>query len=393
MTFTPSIQSMVGTHSSGGLGVVDWANQRMFQVGNSYVSRYGLITGTEQAFVSITNIGGTGQNIAPDQPGLIASGGIFVGASQGLSAGASVVLTADLTGVTYIPWSAPNFPGGAHIGVTYGIAQYDFCTGNGSDVISVLNRIFETSDTAFLAEQDNVAVGCRACAGIAGTGVVYVMSPKSTSSGPATLSVVQFNGFGFVSNSIVGTIARTAVDPAWTGNFACTGICLDQTDNKLIVVFTGDGGGAPGRICKINPTTAAIEWNSTIPTTDGGGPVIPGDAFSWSSIKHQRVGFYSGGPATATIYNTSDGSVDNTYTTGLNGLHISVSAQAYNDSLGCVVLTTDFTNGAGSPTRLNSTPTSWSSGWAALYLAAPITPVLAANTHATQLRIWGNYHR
>lgn len=377
MPVIPSIQSLVGTHSSGGLGVADWGRNRFFEVGSSFVSRYGLITGLEEAFVANANIGGTSQNIAPDQPGLLASGGIFVGASQGLNAGASVVLTPDFSGVTYIGWPGPNFPGGAHIGLTWSSVQYDFNTGNGNDVISVLNRVFETSATAFLAEQDNISVGCRACAGPAGAGTVYVMSPNSSGAGAtvATLSVVQFNGLGFASNTIIGTVARTAVDPAWTSNFACTGLCLDQTDNKLIATFTGNGGGAPGRICKINQTTAAVEWTSALPTTSGGGPVIPGDAFSWSDIKHQRVGFYSGSPATVTIYNTSNGSVDSTYTSGIAGITLGVNAQAYSDTLGAVVLTCGFSQTTGSPTLLNSTPTSWgTNSWAVLYVAAGITP-------------------
>lgn len=374
MPVIPSIQSLVGAHSSGGLGVADWGRNRFFEVGGSFISRYGLITGLEEAFVANSNIGGTGQNIAPDQPGLLANGGVFVGASQGLNAGASVVLTPDLTGVTYIGWPGPNFPGGAHIGVTWSATQYDFNTGNGNDVISVLNRVFETNTTLFLAEQDNVGVGCRACAGPVGTGKAYSVGPKSTGTASATVSLVQFDGLGFVSNTLVGSFPMTAIDAAWSSNFACTGICLDQTDNKLLAVFTGDGSSNPGYLCKINPTTVAIEWKTVVPTTDGSGPIIPGDAFSWSDIKHQRLGFYTGSPPTVTIYNTSNGSVDSTYTAGLNGLHIGVNAQAYNDTLGCCVLTCDFTNGAGSPTLLNSTPASWSSGWAVLYVAAGITP-------------------
>ncbi len=109
----------------------------------------------------------------------------------------------------------------------------------------------------------------------------------------------------------------------------------------------------------------------------------------YSSVIFQRYYLLTGTPNTVTTINTSDGSSSN-YTSGLNGL-IFFGPQCSNDSLGGVICSISNTTTAGGPSLLGGTPDSFT-GWSILYVAAPITPALATDTHATYARIWGNYH-
>ncbi len=346
----------------------------MFQTKTDYLSRYGLLTGTEEAFAAAANYDGTGINLTPDGPGLRADGGIFVSASNSSSAGASYSIPAALTGGTYIPFPVPNFGNTANQSVTYGSIQYNFNVGQGNIVIPVLNRVQEMSGSAWLAEQDNVGIGCSACPGPSGSGIIYVASPD-VSGLFVTFSKVLFDGSGFVSNTIIGTVAIGDVNPLWFRSFGVLGMCMDKTDSKLLVMFQGVGHDVAqpnGALCKVNPATLALDWIYIADNGHGFSPSQVGPLFSCSDIRHQRVALFVDGQVT--IVDTSDGSVDVKYTTGLAGFFTRSGGQAYSDSLGALVLSTDFTQVAGSPTLLNSTPTSWSDGYCVLYVAEAPTP-------------------
>src|SRR2546427_658051 len=64
MTFTTSIQTYDGTHANHDNGAVncavDWANGRIWMSGIvtavNYLSQYGIVTGTEQAFTASSSI-------------------------------------------------------------------------------------------------------------------------------------------------------------------------------------------------------------------------------------------------------------------------------------------------------------------------------------------------
>ncbi len=369
MPFSPSVQSLIGAHSGGELGVVDWAHSRMFQAQNSYISRYGLVTGTEEAFATVTNYDGSGKNLTPDNPGLRADGGIFISAANTLSAGASYKIPASLTGGTYIAFPDPNFGGGANIGVTYSGTQYNVNTGIGNVVIPVLNRVQEMSATTWLAEQANAETGSVGCAGPADDGSVYLFS-NSDGGNFSVLSKIQFNGGGYSSNTEIATIAMADVNAAWTRSFGAYGVCLDQTDDKLLVLFQGVGGTLTdpnGALAKVDPADGTIEWVYLLDNGHGFSPPEGGALFASSDIQHQRIGLFIDGQVT--IINTSDGSLVSKYTTGLAGFFTRSGGQCYSDTWGAIVLSTDFTQTGGSPTLLNSTPTSWSNGYCVLYVA------------------------
>jgi hypothetical protein len=371
MTFTPSIQSLVGAHSGGGSIAVDWSRSVAFELSNTNLSRYGLLTGLEENYAPLSGLGGVGTNAVSAHIGLTASGNIFLSASNSLYAGAAMhVNGTSLAMSNFIPYPAPNFGQGGMVGVTKNGAQYVVDKGVGNNIIGVLNRINEASTTAWLDDQDFTGVGGYCCAGPVGTGIAYVVSSGSVY---VTLSKITFNGLGGATNVVVGNIDSADIDPGYGINYGINGICLDKTDNKIIACMHGSGGAHNGYLVKLDPTTAAVEWATPLPNTDGGGVVSSGNLFSQSDISNQRVAFYSGSPATVTIYDTSDGSVDDTYTSGLAGLS-NIDGQCYNDTLGGIVLGCNFSDGAGSPTLLNSTPSSWSDGFAVLYVAAPIVP-------------------
>jgi hypothetical protein len=391
----PSIQSLVGDHSGGENIGVDWTNLKAFQVNTTHISRYGLISGAEEAFAPLADMGGAGQNGYPAPIGVAASGDIFISSSGSLYNGASMLVDGDaLTVVNLIGYPSPKFGQGGMIPFDYSTTQYALDFSVGGFGFSYFNEINATNWEAAPGFVHDTGIGC---AGPSGSGIAYVFSAVNLSgvqTGPATLSTILYGGSGFVSNTVIGDVAMTDIDAGWTSQFVVGGMCLDQTDDMLLVVFSANGNSNKAYLAKIDPADASIVWKSVIPTADGGGAVSTGIMFAQSSIQNQRVAFYTGSPATVTIYDTSDGSVDTTYSTGLDGLS-NIDGQCYNDTLGCIVLGLDFSNTTGSPTLLNSTPTSWGDGYAVLYVAAGISPTpvgaglcWVACLRATETDIW-----
>ncbi len=370
MPFTPSIQGLIDTHTGGQAAAVDWQRNRVFEMGGSgtWFSRFGLLTGTEEAWATLASVSGQAGFI-----GLAANGNIFLVGPSSSNGSALYVNGSTLALIDQIDYSGTSFGGSGLTGVLAGSVQY--LVDHGSNVvIPTLNRVLESSTTTFLAHQDNVGAGGKTCAGVAGSGIAYMFSPDSAGAGPITLSKLLFDAGGFVSNTVIGAITMASIDPVWTTQFSISGVCLDQTDGKLLAVITGIAGTERAYLTKIDPITAGVDWKTAIPRTDGGGPVVVNDTFQFSSITHQRVAFYTGSPPTVTIYNTATGAVDTTYTSGINGLFPRIGGQCYNDSIGGIVIGCDFGQVSGSPTLLNSTPTSWTDGWAVLYVAAAPTP-------------------
>lgn len=391
MSFSPSIQSLVGTHSGGVSIGLNWTANKAFELSGTNLSRYGLITGTEEAFVALANLGGVGTNGVSAYIGLAANGNIFISASNTLYSGAAIYANGTtLASINVIPYDSPNFGQGGMLGITKTGAQYCVDRGLGNSVIGVLNRIIEISTTTFLTNQDYALIGGKCCAGLADSGIAYVISADDPSC-EAVLTKIEFDGIGGVTSTDIGSpITMADIDAGWTSQFQVQGMCLDQTDAKILAVFSGAGNSNKAYLAKINPTTAVVEWATLIPATNGGGPVTVGQTFQYSDIRYQRLGIYTGSPATVTIYNTSTGAVDDTYTTGLGGLFPRAGGQCYSDTLGAIVLSTDFADGVGAPTRLNSTPSSWSDGYGVLYVAEPISPPVP--TIAGYTRIWGNWN-
>ena len=348
---------------------MDWGRNVAYEVGASYLTKYGLLTGIEENFIALSAFGA---GTVGGYIGLADNGNIFTSGFNDFNNGRTLYLnSANFAVISTIVYPSPQFGEAGMTAVSATGSQYLVDRG-------VLDAIQELSTTTWYAAQNYVGDHGRSCAGPTGSGIVWMMSaPGGSFVGPITLSKILFDSLGFVSNTVVGTISMGSIDGAWTGQFQIQGLCLDQTDNKILAVIGGAGGSNVAYVCKIDPVTAGVDWKTTVPPMVGGGALQVGDTFQYSSIKHQRLAVYTGQftPAVV-IYNTSTGAVDSTVTAGIAGFFPYIG-QAYSDSLGGIIFNTDFTNGAGSPTLLNSTPTSWSGSWSILYVAAPITPPAA----------------
>jgi hypothetical protein len=375
MAFSPSIQSLVGDHSGGTSIGIDWNANRAFELNNTYLSRYGILTGLEEAYEPLADMGGVGENGVAAFIGVAANGNIFISASGSLYNGAAMYVNGGtLSMINLIGYPSPNFGQGGMETVTFGSTQFLVDRGLGDSIISVLNRVNYDTTSTWQTFQDYPGIGGMGCAGTAGTGTYYLCGNSLTGGVESvTFALVTFNALGFVSQTNIGTFIRTDIEPQWTEQFGIIGICLDQTDGKPIIIFKGVGGSVThGIMAKVNPSDASVEWKVHLPNSDGGSPPSAGNTFAYSSITHQRVGFYTGSPAQVTIYDTSNGSVVDQYSNDLGGLS-NIDGQCYNDSLGCIVLGCNFSGGPGCPTLLNSTPISWGDGYAVLYVAAPIS--------------------
>lgn len=377
MPFAPSIQSLVGAHSGGDALGIDWARSRVFELqGSTYLSRYGILSGLEEAFINIQSLDSGAAGVAL---GVAANGNVFCSGSSGLNDGSALYIDGALTSLLQrISYPDPDFGQGGMTAVNFGTSQYCVDRGVGSTIIPTLNRISEISTSAWIAEQDFAGVGGRSCAGAAGTGVAYVLSAADGGAGPIYLTKLQFDGGTFVSSTLIGNIAMSVF--GYTSQYQVQGVCLDQTDNTLLAVVSGVGSTTTGILAKIDPTTAGIDWQTNIANTNGSAPPQTGNVFSYSDIKNQRIAFFTRSPTQLTVYDTSDGSQVDNYTNGLAGLAESGKGACYNDTLGAIVLGCGFTQTAGSPTLLNSTPTTWSGLWGVLYVAAPVAPPIPPAT-------------
>lgn len=391
MTFSTSIQSLVGAHSGGAGIAVNWSRLTTWESSATNVSKYDLISGLELGYIPSASIPARQTN---GPIGLAANGDCFVTANQTLNAGGMAQIDAtSFTVVGGFGYPSGNEGQGGFTGVTEGLHQFIVERGLGGGVIPALGRVLEMSTTTFLAEQDFVHLDyAQVCAGPLGTGIAYIMSSVSSGGSEVSLSIIQC-AFGFTpTNTVIGVILPSDVDATWS-NIALDGLCLDQTDGKILAVVwkAGGTGAIDAYLIKVNPTTAAVEWVSASGLKGNtGGNLQVRNTFQFSDVRHQRIAFYTPSPNKITIFDTSDGSVVDTYTSGLAGISYD-AGQCYSDTLGGIILKCGFVQTTGSPTLLNATPSSFS-GFTVLYVAAAILPPIATGTHASYTRIWGNYH-
>lgn len=163
----------------------------------------------------------------------------------------------------------------------------------------------------------------------------------------------------FISSATVGTIAASAIDPTWTA-FSAFGIGYDEVDgNVLLDVRHTAGPAIPRYIIKVDSTTAAVMWAA--PNLSAVGAV---DEF----LPNYRVAAGSltvlASTASGAI-NTSTGAVTSTVLGGVKAPDgISPAASTAGDDVsGLMLLDTQFTQGANSPTPAIGTPSSFT-GWA-----------------------------
>jgi hypothetical protein len=368
MPFGTSIQTYDGAHASHQVDnpncAVDWANDRIWfaQAPNNanYISRYGFTTGAEQAFATMGSIiSGLGSS---GSIGWDTDGNIYMSGPNALGNGSLTKI--DGTALTFIHNTSypAHFGGSNTITLKVGATQYilDHDAGGG---IGSLDNTQLTAGTAFSGSYSwSAPDGAYICMGAPGTSFGYLFS----ASGSETCTLSALN-LPLGTSSVLRTYVPADFDITWTG-IVCWGMALDQFDGNPIC-YLGGNSGESVRLVKLNKASGAIVWNVSVPWSNQG----PGYQFAQSRILHQRLALLSVSPNTITVYNTADGSVVSSQTTGLAGLSIH-KQQAYDDTSGAIVGYGDYTPTAGGPTPLNGS-TGPFSGWYALYVTQAITTV------------------
>lgn len=386
MPFTTKMQSLVGTHSNVFPSGIDWARNRVYEPGGAWLSRYGLISGLEEEFVSTGAISmPSGSPVNVDSDGNVIGDG---GASAAFNGGTQL-LDPTLTRIATAAYSGGHYGGGDYASVLVGTQQYHIGCGTGAPVGGTHAIMICQDVTQIYAESWPAgANGGALCSGASGSNVVYLFTgPTLGQGGTQAVTITEYTCSPSVSKRIVVTFTPTDIDAAWTGIYFGDA-CLDQTDNNLMLFLGGQNGAAVlNYLIKIDPSDGSILWQVTVNSSSR----RTGGLMSRSRITHGQFGYVStDSPKTITIVNTSDGSTVSTQTTGLNGVALPEATGAYNDTLGCIASWYDYLYvDADSPVRLNGTPSSFN-GAGVLYVASP--PIPAVNTTGSYTRIWGNYH-
>lgn len=425
MTFTPSIQALLGAHTSTAFIpdniAINWVRNEAYivpQVGNgtNYLAVQNILTGVEDRYAVMDSFGSpyTGAGNAP--VGLDHNGNIYLTYNYLGYGGGVIQIDPDTliqTGVT--AGNAP-LPYGFYGTAYYGHLTYAY-DGSNEFMVAITDLstglpdhgFFVSSPTAFAGRQVSYPSGATSgacCPGKQNSGKAYVVnSVRRTQSGTQVLTlyeVTALSGGSWVpgdwptQNSqvtapIVGTVAPTDIDAGWTEIYE-HGCVVDQTDGNILVSLEGQSAATNFRyIAKLDVTNASVIWKTQIPGVSGDSSV-GSNQMQWGSINNQifAVLVNTSSTNTCVTLNTSDGSIISSTSTNFGGLG-NFGTQCYNDSLGAIILYINYTAGAGAPTQLNSTPSTFS-GWAVLYVNSPPVPTPATGTHATYLRIWGNWH-
>jgi hypothetical protein len=401
MTFQTKIQAYLSSHVlESGHNVqcaVDWTGGVLYTIGQpsgtTYIAKFDLNSGVELAWQGQTAY-------SPKIPfhewpiGFDANGVYFTGNDF------TTFIKANASDLSQNVQSAISFntafPQGTFSPITdTGGGKWMLCTGIGQltsslEVFICINTsTLATWTPGILSYGNRIACGC---AGQYGTGIGYIASTPEQSDPSGSLKFIQVNvNSGTQGATTLSTIAASTIDAGWTV-IGQTGMCLDQTDNNLLVFVQGQVGATNQYyIIKLNATTGALIWKLACPGP-GGGPQT-----QQSVIKSQKYVLLYGvsGGANGIVIDTSTGTITTTITTGLVGLIPSGAlSQSFNDQSGAIFGEYGYTNMGQpqSPLPLNSTPNS-SDGWAAVYVIQPANPSPSTGTHASYVRIWGNMPR
>lgn len=185
-----------------------------------------------------------------------------------------------------------------------------------------------------------------------------------------------------ITKTTIASIDPTDIDAAWS-NIQVSGICRDQSDDNLLIVFGGDAGSNRRYLTKINAISGTIIWNTAVNNN-----FTPGQHMRFSNVLG-RMYFVVNGHIYG--YSTSNGSLIIDQTTGLSGLTVN-GQQMWNDATGVIIGNfIQATPGVDSPTILNTTPAfvAGSQTWMALYVAAPPSGTGGNG----RVRVWGNLAR
>jgi hypothetical protein len=185
----------------------------------------------------------------------------------------------------------------------------------------------------------------------------------------------------YITSSLVVTYGPTDIDSGWT-DIGQNGVCYDQTDgNLLIIVSTSGSHAANAYVVKLRSNDGSIVWK--VPLAHG--TINSTNQFPFCRIRHGTLALVISFGPTNTLYviNTISGAFT-TSTTGLGSLF--VQGQCYDDTTGAILCNTSYSAGAGAPTQIGSTPSSFS-GWAALYVQPQYAPPPKARTYN-----WSTYY-
>ncbi len=402
MPFTPTLQALIGPYTWKGAssynGSPNWSTKVLYVYGTLITDVFGtlstvnILTGVEGVHVPDTTL------TIPLPHGFLAGAPptcldshssfyvLWIGVNGGglIQTDGTTLAQTDFGGGNGLPPDGFNLQGGTFANITVGSTDFILAISPGG---SGLHYVTDFDEVTFAGRFDTygttASIGA-CCAGKTGSGLGFIAAGAQA---PASIQELWLQkvhcipggtwtiGDWPVQNSnitfsTVTTFVPSDIDVTWTEIYQ-NGICVDQTDGHPMIWCNG-GATTQAAIVKVNGTTGAIIWISPVPRLGLGG-AFRNNQFSSSLITNNRLCVLTGnpGPNTVTEINTVDGS-SSSYTAGLSGLS-SIQAQCYNDALGGILLEAVlFNNTTGSPTLLNSTPTSFG-GFAMLYVA-PVPP-------------------
>jgi len=366
MSFFPSLQALIGSHtSSGGAAhqcAVDWVNRNVYIIGgvspsgDNYLASVGLISGTEQVYALLTTytipMGTVGFLSGTSPVGLDALQQVYITWFGGNGGGLVQVQGSTLAQIGSVGNNAPPpssyiLAGGTISTVTASGIQYLLGTGPGSGAslheVPVYNQITLTSVAWTYGTGITGSFGALSCPGKTGTNNAYVIYGPT---GSTDTQKIYFNRTDVtVGNTAVASFIPTDINAGWSFIYP-VGVCTDQTDGNILMWCQNSPTATLGQgaIVKLNATTGIIIWNCSIP-----GNAQPYNAqFAFSNIVHQKLAIVTGGVGgTITTIDTSAGS-SSTSTTGMAGLQVN-GYQCYNDDIGGIVCNANFSNTTGSP--------------------------------------------
>lgn len=370
MPFSTSIQLLLGAHSPTGIGTtctVDWQRNRAWlgDGGGTNLTRIGLISGLEEAYAPWSNYASA--NTSP--VGIDANGNLYLPNGGLHSGGQTQIDGGSLAQLASNAYPTNDFGGGGFANVPAGGSQYMLDVGVGGGIIGPLSEINVTKDTINVYSSgwpvsQKLGLVCNSKPGNS-FGFLLNSPSDGTTTQAITLSKLTV---GLVPTlTVLGSLNATGIDSGWT-TIVAQGMCIDQTDGNPLVDVTGSGGAHGEYIVKLNAADGTLLWKCPMTVTTG-----IDYQWNWSSVLGSTLYVVGGPPCTLTTINTTNGS-SSTTTSGLSGVVI-FTGQMSSYNLGTVVCHCTYTQGAGSPTPLNSTPSSWSAArWAVLYVAAAPTP-------------------
>ena len=406
MTFAPALQSFVSADTStanSSQAVLDWVNGKVFPYhsGGGVATRFNFTSGAEE---SVGSLSGFASPLAVDGLG-------------------SLYVKHDLMNFTGVSQYSPSFL----LTATWGASSGSNNEPNGIPLPGNFATV-QTSDSQWLVTAGQIPIGgdqhaisvvkVGALLGFGGhhfamqggswsncyAGQSASLSTVFTLAGPTSLvttpiavelyrtdiraGAASYNPLtwpvqnSFIASSLIGSVVPTAIDSSWSHIFQ-NGIVYDATDgNAVVSLITTDSVTHPSYIAKLRASDATVLWKVAIPNLQFQNL---SQQFGLGQIRTGQLAIFVTVSGTPTVFlvDTATGA-SSSFTTGLAG--VAMGSQCFNDTLGCIVGYTTFSQTAGSPELLNSTPTSFS-GWAALYVTPPFTP-----PPIVRVRNWGTYY-